>query len=118
MLPKRPLTNIDLLKFVKDLNIPNFRNVYMRNNLPKRSRSKECGIINLDDENGRGTHWVAYIKVKNDVIYFDSYGNLRPPKDVLLYFKNCKIKYNYNNLQTVNSFNCGHLCLSFLYNNC
>jgi len=121
MLPHRPLSNFELLKFVKYLNIPNFRGVFMRNSLPKKIKKVESGIINLDNIDGDGTHWTAYVKKNKDINYFDSFGNLRPPKEVITYFfsdgsKN-KVKYNYGNFQSYNSFICGHLCLKFLYNN-
>ena len=33
-LPNRPLTNIDILTYARKINIPNFRRVFMRNELP------------------------------------------------------------------------------------
>lgn len=94
----------------------------MRNNLPKKIRKYECGIVNLDDRDNDGSHWTAYSKSVNDIIYFDSYGNLRPPLELISYFfsdgGNNNVRYNYEQLQTFNSTNCGHLCLKFLYNNC
>lgn len=90
----------------------------MRDNLPKKIRkTQEKGIINLDSINGPGTHWTAYKKTNNVIIYFDSFGNLRPPKELMQYFNSsgpCKTLYNYNVYQKFNSFNCGHLCLQFL----
>lgn len=50
----------------------------MRTNLPKRCRKHECGIINLDNEEGPGTHWVGYYKKDNSTCYyFDSFGDLQ-----------------------------------------
>lgn len=63
---------------------------------------------------GRGTHWVAYKKNYNNVTYFDSFGDLRPPQEVIKYFDGCKIKYNYVREQNFNTIICGHLCLKFL----
>lgn len=114
-LPNRPLTDADLRKYGKY--IPHFRNVYMRDNLPNKARKYECGIINLDNVNGPGTHWVAYKKSGNVVQYYDSFGNLNPPNEVIRYFgKNIKIFYNHKREQKFNSFRCGHLCLKFLIN--
>ena len=102
------------------LNIPHFRGVFMRNKLPKKIKDIESGIINLDNSNGKGTHWTAYTKIGKNIIYFDSYGNLHPPKEVISYFntngKNT-IKYNYDQLQKFNQTNCGQLSLQFLYKN-
>lgn len=89
----------------------------MRNRMPKHILHTETGIINLDDFNNEGTHWVAYKKCGRNVIYFDSFGNLKPPKEVIKYFDNSIIKYNYDKFQSFNTVNCGHLCLYFLYNN-
>lgn len=117
----RPLTNIDLLKYAKG--IPHFRGVFMRNNLPVKIRNYECGIINLDSQSGKGTHWTAYVKKHDSVVYFDSFGNLRPPKEVVKYFNNgdvcvkISIYYNHDPFQKYNEINCGQLCLNFLYNN-
>lgn len=91
----------------------------MRTSLPKKIFQKEAGIINLDNDIGPGTHWTAYKKNENQIIYFDSFGDLRPPKEVIKYFNSngfCKIFYNHDPFQTFNTYNCGHLCLSFLYN--
>lgn len=112
---KRPLTNIDILKLTEKL--PHFRGVFMRNNLPKRCRKHECGVINLDDEDGPGTHWVSYYKKNNEkCYYFDSFGDLQPFREFIDYVGNkCKILYNYKRLQSFNTIICGHLCLRFLY---
>lgn len=80
MLPARALTNIDLMHYAK--NIKKFRGVFMRNNLPEKPWKNECGIINLDDVEGSGTHWVAYKKQGNTSNYFDSFGNLPLDKNL------------------------------------
>lgn len=120
-IPRKSLTNYDLLKYVKLLGISNFRGVFMRDKLPKRIKKNESGIVNLDDYNGDGTHWTAYIKKGKNIIYFDSYGNLRPPVELITYFYSDKnrndVNYNYNKYQNFNKTNCGQLCLKFLYNN-
>ena len=54
----------------------------------------ESGIINLDNAKGPGTYWVAYAKRGNRAIYFDSFGNLRPPNEVVQYLNVTKIQYN------------------------
>ena len=87
----------------------------MRDSLPNRVRSVESGIVNLDTSTGSGTHWVAYYKNKGFKVYFDSFGNLPPPKEIVQYLGIKNLQYNYDKLQAFNSFNCGHLCLEFLY---
>lgn len=87
----------------------------MRDDLPSKVKQNECGIINLDSKCSDGTHWVAYIKKGRNVLYFDSFGNLRPPKEVMQYLGGT-INYNYKSYQNYNTYVCGHLCLKFLCN--
>lgn len=112
-----PLTNIELEKYAHRYKILNFRGVFMRDSLPRKIYTKERGIVNLDSNRGPGTHWVAYKKNGSQVIYFDSYGNLSPPLELLSYFNSngpTHISYNYDVYQKFNTVNCGHLCLRFL----
>ena len=56
----KPLSNYDLKDWVKLLGIKYFRGVFSKDVLPTQIKNKECGIINLDNHNRPGTHWVAY----------------------------------------------------------
>lgn len=88
----------------------------MRDRLPTSPRSTECGIINLDDFDGTGTHWVCYYKKKQSVYYFDSFGNLKPPLELINYLgSRVTILYNYKRYQSYDTVICGHLCIQFLY---
>lgn len=87
----------------------------MRNSLPVKPLHNESGIINLDSKEGPGTHWVAYKKRGSIVKYYDSFGNLKPPTEVIRYFRGSTIHYNYERDQEFNTSICGHLCLKFLY---
>lgn len=90
----------------------------MRDALPKSGPlSNECAVINLDETKGPGTHWVCYKKRGSVVKYYDSYGNSKPPRELLSYFRGCKIYYNFEREQDFNTKICGHLCLNFLYSN-
>lgn len=109
------MSNFDILEYAKKLKIPNFRGVYMRNALPSSGpHYRESAIVNLDDASGPGTNWVAYRKRGNDVVYFDSFGDLQPPLDLLLYLSVDRVKYNPQRYQDFGTYNCGHLCLQFL----
>lgn len=115
ILPNKPLNNEELEQYAYCLKIPFFRGVFMRNSLPKMIWKNETGIVNLDDANGPGTHWVCYKKLIDTVYYFDSFGNLPPPKELTNYFGNLpKIKFNYDRKQKEETSVCGHLCLEFL----
>jgi hypothetical protein len=106
------MDNYQLQEAAKD--IPHFRGVYLKSELKNlKPRVRECGIVNLDS--GKGTHWTAYRKNKNIVIYFDPFG-IQPPKEVIEYFTHSKIYYTTDQIQDLNSSICGLLCLSFLTN--
>lgn len=92
----------------------------MRDTLPTQGPwLNESAIVNLDDNAGVGTHWVAYKKRKSLIIYFDSFGNLPPPLELVRYFEKgvgskLRLLYNYERKQQFNTVLCGHLCLQFL----
>ncbi|XP_046587851.1 uncharacterized protein LOC124293002 [Neodiprion lecontei] len=94
-LPRRALTNWDLLKYAKIMKIPYFRGVFMRNEMPKTGpRKNETAVVNLDNKDGPGTHWISYKKRGSDVVYFDSFGHLQPPLDLVKYLGVGSVKYN------------------------
>jgi len=82
-MPAGVSTNIQLDQLARRMHVPYFINVFIRNAvLISGARWNESGTVNLDDARGSGTHWVAYAKRDNHVIYFDSFGNLRPLKEL------------------------------------
>ena len=80
----KPLSNFDLMEWVKTLGIKHLRGIDSRDRLPNKIK-KECGIINLDDIQGPGTHWVCYRNLDSVVEYFDPFG-LIMPSEALNYF--------------------------------
>ena len=89
----------------------------MRDTLPKKPLKIECWILNHDSAQSTGTHWTALAKIDKMAWYFDSFGNLRPPLEVMSYLGDgVKLVLNYHKYQNENSSQCGHLCLKFLYN--
>lgn len=82
--------------------------------LPLRPRKYESVIVNLDSASGGGTHWVCFKKLDKKVYYYDSFGSLKPPPELIQYFEGCEVYYNYKREQSFNSVICGHLCLRFL----
>jgi len=85
----------------------------MRNELRKPPRKNESLIINLDTNQGPGTHWVAVKKRGSKIIYFDPFG-IQPPKEVIRYYKPNIVYYSNVKIQKLNSTICGKLCLKFL----
>ena len=66
----------------------------MKDQLPKKIKEKECGIINLENYYQEVSHWTAYYKNKDKKYYFDSYGNLPPPKELDRYLGYKNIEQN------------------------
>ena len=112
VLPNVPLSNLQILDAAKKLKIKNMRGVFVRDELPKKPKTVECGILNLDDSTGNGTHWTAWIKNGNEKLYFDSYG-LAPPVELVEYSKR-PVLYNTERIQPDGEVFCGHLCLHVL----
>lgn len=116
-MPARALYDHEIIKFAKQLKIPYFRGVFMRDALPLYPKKNESAVVNLDDSTNYGTHWVCYAKRGNQVKYYDSFGDLRPPLEIIRYMgKNCQIYYNVHPEQKFNESSCGRYCLKFLYN--
>lgn len=88
----------------------------MRDSLPPTPNIIECGVVNLGDSTTRGSHWICYYKNKAKKYYFDSYGDAKPPLELVTYLGGNKLYYNENRIQTYDDPPiCGHLCLAVLY---
>ncbi|KYM99011.1 hypothetical protein ALC62_10261 [Cyphomyrmex costatus] len=69
-IPTGVTTNVQLLQLAKRMRIPYFRGIFMRTTLPVEGvHRNESGFVNLDNAEGPGTHWVAYAKRGNRVIF-------------------------------------------------
>ena len=125
------MTNYELYNEAQKLGLPNFK-YFMSNELVKASPDKkECGIVNLDDSDGVGTHHVCYwISVDEDtgqrqLMCFDSFG-VAPPTELIDYMKRkaeceaepmvnyTKILYSTYVIQDLKETNCSELCLYVL----
>ena len=117
LLPFHPLTNIEINEYYK--NEPRFNGVYSRNNLPNK---KGAYIINLDEYENTGTHWVALFVKTNEAIYFDSFGIEHIPKEINKFINNDmtkpsslkRIKSNIFRIQAYDSIMCGYFCIEFI----
>ena len=89
-----------------------FREVILRDTLPKKAKLNECGILNLDSSCDDGTHWDMWFKKGKDKFYFDSYG-VQPPSELIAYLKS-PIFNNSERVQPNGEVFCSHLCLSAL----
>ena len=129
LLPFHPLTNIEISKYYASES--RFNGVYSRDNLPKITK-KGADVINLDEYENTGTHWIALFVKTNEVIYFDSFGIEHIPKEINKFIgneqsstakpsslersakaRNKKIKANIFRIQAYDSM-CGYFCIEFI----
>ena len=120
LLPFHPLTNIEISDYYK--NEPRFNGAYSRNNLPKTIK-KGAYVINLDEYENTGTHWVSlFVKPKYTTessslectIYFDSFGIEHIPKEINTFIGNSDVKSNIFRIQACDSIMCGYFCIEFI----
>ena len=67
-------------------------------------------VINLDEYENTGTHWIALFVKTNEVIYF----NRNIPKEINKFIGNKKIKANIFRIQPYDSIMCGYFCIEFI----
>ena len=96
--------------------------MYSRNNLPNKIK-KGAYVINLDEYENTGTHWVAlFVKPKyttgwsssERTVYFDSFGIEHVPKEINKFFGNSDIKSNIFRVEAYDSIMCGYFCIEFI----
>ena len=90
-----PLTNFEIQKYFQ--NEPKFNGVYSRSNL-SRVRDRTY-VINMDEYESIGTHWIALYVNNNNVTYFDSFGDEHIPKEIKNFIGNKIIITNIYRIQ-------------------
>ena len=75
---------------------------------------KGAYVINLDEYENTGTHWVSLFVKANKVIYFDSFGIEHTPKEINKFIGNKKIKGSIFRIQAYDSIMCGYCCVEFI----
>ena len=111
LLTFHPLTNIEISEYYA--NEPRLYGVYSRNNLPKVIK-KGAYVLNLDEYENTGTHWIALFVKPKEVIYFDSFGIEHIPSEINKFIGNKNIKSNIFRLQACDSIMCGYYCIEFI----
>ena len=76
--------------------------MYSRNNLPKTIK-KGVYIINLDEDENIGTHWIALFVKPKYTVYFDSFGVEHIPKEINKFIGIKEIKANIFRIQAYDS---------------
>ena len=71
---------------------PRFNGTFSRNNLPRIKNG--VYVINLDDKNSKGIHWILLFIVRNLAVYFDPFGIEYIPQRLLSKIKDKSITNN------------------------
>ena len=87
--------------------------MYSRNNLPNKIK-KEGNVINLDEYENTGTHWVALFVKPIYTVYFDSFGIEHIPQEINKFIGNNDIKSNIFRIQAYNSIISRYFCIEFI----
>ena len=129
MLPFHPLANIEIREYYK--NEPRFNGVYSRNNLPNKIK-KGAYVINLDEYENTGTHWVSLFVEPKCTVYYDSFDIEHIPKEINKFIRSKElgsavgnndttkssaialIKSNIFRIQAYDSIMCGYFCIEFI----
>ena len=109
-----PLSNHDLIKWCKYLNIP-INDVLSRNENVPHNHKQALFIYNLEPAYMSGGHCVATYVKDNVINYFDSFG--MPPFQEMVNHakkKNLTLLHQKNQIQNIQTTTCGYFCLYFL----
>ena len=109
MLP-HALTNSEIKKYGQ--NESKFNGVYSRNNLSNIKHG--VYIMNLDEYESIGTHWIALYANTKNAAYFDSFGIEHIPKEIRKFMGNKNITTNIYRIQAYDSIMCGYFCIGFV----
>ena len=66
-----PISNLKIDEILQDNE--KYIRTYSKDNVPIL-KNNQSTIINLQDSDKNGSHWVSYKKIGNKIFYFDSYG--------------------------------------------
>ena len=79
-----PLTTFEIQAYYQ--NEPRFNGVFSGDNLPNTIKNGAY-VINLDEYQDIGTHWVALYVNNKTVTYFDSFGVEHIPKEIIKFIE-------------------------------
>ena len=93
-------------------NEPKFNGVYSRNNLSKIKGG--AYIINLDEYESIGTHWIALYANAKNLTYFDSFEVEHIPKENQKFVGNKNVVTKLYRVQACDSIKCAYFCIGFI----
>jgi hypothetical protein len=107
-------TNSDLYSIAIKLKIK-LNGIYMKDELEDNLKEGNY-IINLENSNQSGSHWTCFIKDKNNIYYYDSFGVVPPQNLYDISVKNSlNLYYIDKHDQNLDSTSCGYWVIAFLF---
>ena len=94
----------------------NYIGTFSKDNCPVL-KNNQSTIINLQDSNLSGSHWVSYCKRNDKILNFDSYGVAYIPDIIKNQYPNHKFICNICRIQSMDSNQCGRFCILFVKSN-
>ena len=110
-MPPHPLTNFEIQQYYQ--NEPRFNGVFSRNIFPKKIKDGAY-VTNLDEYADVGPHWIALFCNRNEIVYFDRFGDEHIPEEIKEFIRNINIKANIFRVQENDSVMCGYFCIGFI----
>jgi len=111
---KKDLTNYDIMNICNELDIK-LNSICMKDELRPNLKDGNY-ILNLQNHDQVGTHWVGFFKSKNNIYWFDAFGAPPMQNEMDIFQKNgYNIYYSNIQIQDINSILCGYFVIAFLY---
>ena len=95
----------EILKHAK-----NYIGTFSKDNCPVL-KTTQSTIINLQDSDKNGSHWVSYKKIDNKIYYFDSYAVPFVNNIIKTQYPKHKFIFNIYKIQSMDSNQCGRFCI-------
>ena len=92
------MSNIKIDEILK--NNENYIGTFSKDNVPVL-KNNQSTIINLQDSDKKGSHWVSYKRIGNKIFYFDSYGVAYIPDIIKNQYPNHKFICNIYRIQWI-----------------
>jgi hypothetical protein len=112
---KSTLTNFDIEDICKILKL-GINGVFMKDEIDLNNLKNGNFVMNLQNHNESGSHWVAFVKKGKQIYYSDSFGCPPPQNEMNIFHKqHDELYYNKKVVQDINSHMCGWFAMLFLY---
>ena len=109
-----PMSNLKIDEILK--HDKNYIGTYSKDNVPIL-KNNQSTVINLQDSDKNGSHWVSYKKIGNKIYYFDSYAVPFVNNIIKNQYPKHKFICNIYRIQSMDSNQCGRFCILFVKSN-